>query len=557
MGHIGYYQFPTGITAQQRISNPGNFDRLGNTPTTTIAAYGYHPLQAAIDLRGTNVKEYTNALALDEALTSPTEAAANAIMTYAIATRTATAVTASTIDNLHDALYVSRLVTSRTGNIARTWSVTGQTIDTAGSLTIAGQAFSVGGTFSALTQGTTVGTLTLPANNTIDFTAAYGTITWTTTAPTILISDGRITGNLTGLANNATYRITGGEITNLTIDSAATGITIEIPLTVEGRAAFVTANSHVTVIATEEFNTISIPTPVAGRYGIVQTIGGTETVHTAPTSFAANDTVSFQIGDRTFAANDTLQIYVKYDSVVTAAGGAANIVYEHTRTDYTFSSGDLNVPVPAPVTSVLVGSATVSPTDLTFATSVDGTNASVVITRTGASASTEGLLVSPAAANGTAITIANDDQVFDSWFRNRGASGAVLTYQSNDGVQWDNTLLTFSSGNTNAGSFRLQHTFEQWSNAGTGTFTLSRSGSPEIFGNPVAAASLSQVTTAAELGVNRSSRLNEVDTNVTDIETLVNEIVVDTREIQTDVDAMRTNRLLGLKPQSTKPEEAS
>ena len=65
------------------------------------------------------------------------------------------------------------------------------------------------------------------------------------------------------------------------------------------------------------------------------------------------------------------------------------------------------------------------------------------------------------------------------------------------------------------------------------------------------------MTTAAELGVNRSSRLNEVDTNVTDIETLVNEIVVDTREIQTDVDAMRTNRLLGLKPQTAKPEEAS
>ena len=88
------------ITIAQKLANPGNFARLGNTPTATVVAYGYHPLQSTVDLRGLNVKDYSSVLALDEALTSPTEAAANAIMTYAIATRTATAITASTIDKL-------------------------------------------------------------------------------------------------------------------------------------------------------------------------------------------------------------------------------------------------------------------------------------------------------------------------------------------------------------------------------------------------------------------------------------------------------------------------
>ena len=272
LGHIGYYQFPTGITPQQRISNPGNFDRLGNTPTSTIAAYGYHPLQVAIDLRGVNVKEYTNALALDEGLTSTTEAAANAIMTYAIASRTATSITASTLDNLHDALYVSRLVTSRAGNIARTWSISGQSIDTAGSLTISGQPLSVGGTFNSLTQGTTSGTLTVPASSTIDFGVNYTTIAWQSIIPEILISDGRAAGAMS-LATNGSYKITGGEITNLTVPTATTGVTIEIPDDVAGRDAFVTANPHVTVTTPPVISTIAFP-GVVGNY-IIRNNGAT------------------------------------------------------------------------------------------------------------------------------------------------------------------------------------------------------------------------------------------------------------------------------------------
>ena len=524
IGHIGYAQINTTITIAQKLANPGNFARLGDTPTATVVAYGYHPLQSTVDLRGLNVKDYSSVLALDEALTSPTEAAANAIMTYAIATRTATAITASTIDNLHDALYVSRLVTGRSGNIARTWSVAGQTINTDGSLTIAGQALSVGSTFTTITEGDTVGTLTLPASNTINFSVDYGTITWTTTAPTNLISNGRITGNITGLPNNSTYSITGGDITNLTIATSSTGISMDIDASVTGRNAFITANPHVTI----NVNYTIVNTRTAGlqsvyRNGVLETLANPNLIP----AILPNQTIDVVYSET--GRSDFLQ------RVSGSAFPAPTTITVN------------NAPTPFPTSSPAAGLlATQAPADFTF---TDGPLAGQTLT-------VMQISITEAAVSETEVNTALQEQVKGT----ANYNALIQMLQEVDIIQSDGASSTGAMNGDSVlfvagipvicGYVRPTGT-DQSSQALAGP-TIAGSFTPDG----------SSTSTEITIGVVMSNIAafdpavtgGQINDAITDINghTTAEVMTVDSKvdDILQDTDEMRSNRLLGLKPQA-------
>ena len=559
LGHIGYYQFPTGITPQQRISNPGNFDRLGNTPTTTIAAYGYHPLQAAIDLRGTNVKEYTNALALDEALTSPTEAAANAIMQYNIDTRLAASLVDVTLDNLHDALYVSRLETSRVGDISRTWAVSGQTIDTGGSITFLGSPLSAGSTFNTLTQGSTVGTMTLVANNTIDFSATYGTIAWSGTIPETLISDGRVAGAMTLLANGS-YKITGGEISNLTVPTTIAGVTIEIPSTVGGRAAFVTANSHVTVVEPPVVKSVVIPTGFGGQYGVRNLTSNTNITNPTALSGTSGVTVTLSQAAANFNAGDTIRVYWRPAITATAA-------YSTVYADFAFNTLDdaTFTFTPSRTAAVLwenvVNSAAITGTTAT-ATLVDGdqnvTVESVTVDRAELRYvdATSNQLSGAATAASTTLylgVLATNSLQYLQRFLDHELTADYITVGAGE-IRIDSKYAYLDSANTTT---QVQITSAANTDSDFNLRPVNLSGvtgsTVIILPNP-AGATPAQITAATTVAIDNSTLLNTVAGDVMDIETKVDVVDTVVDEILVDTTNLRQNKLLGLKPQVVKPQ---
>ena len=246
-------------------------------------------------------------------------------------------------------------------------------------------------------------------------------------------------------------------------------------------------------------NTVNIPTTIAGYYAITQTINGTETQVVAPTRFTAGSTItSPNFDDNTFTAGrDTINVYVKYDSDVTN-----NIYYVEQLLNFTFSStqGTVHqVNIPVSVSGALVGTATPLPANVGVATvfndALSANNVLVTVTNTSAQSAlslgqNQGLTL--------AATIGNTEAYFDSWYGNRATTvNPMLEFRQNETVNWDNTRVTFASGNLSDG-FRIQHVVQNWESTGAGTFALARTGAGEISPQISGAAAISTVIAAVD-----------------------------------------------------------
>ena len=217
----------------------------------------------------------------------------------------------------------------------------------------------------------------------------------------------------------------------------------------------------------------------------------------------------------------------------------------------------------APVTTVIVG--TILPSEASISTdsntAVTGANTTSAVVQFGVQGASTTRTVNQ--SQGFAAEISNRDDYFDVWF-DRSASASLLEYgltaSGSAAMNWNTDAITFASAETTTSTLDVGGTPTQvtvpaaqgvtnWAiiSGSTGVFTLKRAGSDEVAVTLAGGASLAQVVSAAEIGVNQSSRLSDVDMNVTDIEAIVNEIAIDT-------DTLRKFKLLGLKPQTVKED---
>ena len=409
----------------------------------------------------------------------------------------------------------------------------------------------------AISGGTLAGTLNMTAGVTFDGVEFDGTIN--------LVSDAQLDLSTCTFGSNFAVSSSTARTVLLSADTSSAVQTI-----------FTDAGWTVTFPATT--GTLAIQPQRNGRYGVKRMYQGTlDNQWVAPTDMVAGTSYDIALtSDDNWSDGDYIEVWYKYDSDVANSSATSSLIYQESvyRHDFTGASpGNItsgSVAFSVPITTVIVG--TILPSEATISTDsntvVTGANTTSAVVQFGVQGASTTRTVNQ--SQGFAAEISNRDDYFDVWF-DRSASATLLDYgltaSGSAAMNWNTDAITFASAETTTSTLDVGGTPTQvtvpaaqgvtnWSiiSGSTGAFTLKRAGSDEVAVTLAGGASLAQVVSAAEIGVNQSSRLNEVDVNVSDIETIVNEIVVDTREIQTDVDSMRTNRLLGLKPQSAKPE---
>ena len=301
--------------------------------------------------------------------------------------------------------------------------------------------------------------------------------------------------------------------------------------------------------------TLTIRPTVSGRYGVKRVLAGAALADfVAPTDMVAGQSYDITLNSTDgWIDGDYIEVWYKYDSTL-----STQTVYQEGTFRHNFEG-----PSPANVTP---GTVQFSPQIADAVVGSTATSTQAGSTRTLTRPTTSTLTVELAGYDGSnnadqfnslaeAITIANEDNYFDHWFANRAAGTPLLIYAEASGVAWQaSTGITFQSGDVVNATVPAQgggtadviipsaQNLTNWSGF---TSRGDRGTNPEVASATAGQASLTSVVTAAEIGVNRSSRLETVDGNVNDIEAIVTEIAVDT-------DTLRKFKLLGLKPQVVK-----
>ena len=377
--------------------------------------------------------------------------------------------------------------------------LSGATVNIIRGTTHTGSTFSAGNTFSpkfdiGFTGCAIAGTFQNQNINRILFTDCdiTGTIGFNVVSASTgnnqgqVITGGTFSGTLTGTGGD-TLTMTDVNVTGITLGTTGGTITPSGTTQLDILQAAATAsagtwiiNAPVTIIN----NTWTIPTPSSGRYAVTRIIGGVESVAVAPTDFAAGAVISGTITDDvtdpfTFSTNDSIMIYVKYDSVFTA--GAIQYYLENSQrfnfsatqgASHTFGVGA------AAVADFAISEQADVPSNVSFTASADGNNTLVEITNS----SNASLTLTFNTSLQLIANIANSTAYFDAWFANRGTTTLpIVSYGQGYVANIDAGRITFQSGNLD-GTFRLQHTTGNWSNAGAdGTiFANSRTGAPEV-----------------------------------------------------------------------------
>ena len=321
---------------------------------------------------------------------------------------------------------------------------------------------------------------------------------------------------------------------------------------------------------------LTVRPTVSGRYGVKRVLAGAAlTDFIEPTDMVAGQSYDITLNSEDgWLDGDYIEVWYKYDSTLS------------TQTVYQEGTFRHNFEGPSPA-NVVAGAVQFSPQIADAIVGSTATSTQVGSTRTLTRPTTSTLTVELAGYDGSnsanqfsslaeGITIANQDNYFDHWFDNRAAGTPLLIYAEGSGVAWEaSTGITFQSGDVVNATVPAQgggtadvvipsaQGFTNWSGF---VSRGDRGTNPEVSSIPAGQATLTSVVAAAEIGVNRSSRLETVDGNVNDIETIVNEIqtnvdaietkidTVDTvvDEIAVDTDTLRKFKLLGLKPQTVK-----
>ena len=356
-----------------------------------------------------------------------------------------------------------------------------------------------------------------------------------------------IGGAASGLATDAQFRVEDGATLTYPAATTALDYTLVTPpatgtVTIAGggtieiagvagasQARFQAAADGTTITFAPPRTTINIDTTTGGFYAIRNSAGADIDV----TAFAAGDNVSqnFEV-----AAGTTLDVFIKYNSDITN-----RVVYQEQQVSFTTDAdgGVETVRLPTPVANALVGAmSTTAPANYSVATSVDVTSILLpVITNT--SGNTPLMISLPADGQYIAVDLANTQDYFQTYVDNVGTTtNPIIEFRAGQTINWDNTRVTFASGNEDGGN-RIQHSIFNWTSTGAGTFALSRSGAPEVFPNISGTVGLDTVVQA-------------VDGSAT--ATRVTAIAGDVDRIDARVQVMRGDRLLGIRPQTPDTE---
>ena len=357
-----------------------------------------------------------------------------------------------------------------------------------------------------------------------------------------------IGGAASGLATDAQFRVEDGATLTYPAATTALDYTLVTPpatgtVTIAGggtieiagvagasQARFQAAADGTTITFAPPRTTINIDTTTGGFYAIRNSAGADIDV----TAFAAGDNVSqnFEV-----AAGTTLDVFIKYNSDITN-----RVVYQEQQVSFTTDAdgGVETVRLSNPEPDALVGAmSTAAPANYSVATSVDATSVLLpVITNTSVDEPLRIML--PADGQYIAVDLANTQDYFQAYVDNVGTTiEPIFEFRAGQTINWDDTRVTFASGNVNADGNRVQHSINNWSFSGGGTFSLSRSGADEIFANISGTVGLDTVVQA-------------VDGSTT--ATRVTAIAGDVDRIDARVQVMRGDRLLGIRPQTPDTE---
>ena len=219
-----------------------------------------------------------------------------------------------------------------------------------------------------------------------------------------------------------------------------------------------------------------------------------------------------------------IELFMKYDNVF-GVGDDPNSVYPEQYMTRTYNGMVdqtlLEFIAPLPITPVLVGFAIAPPTSVTFAfvamTDAANPDRFEISGATGDNTDLQPTgILSSSQSQGLAIQIANSTDYFRLWYENRATSTDTLVDYPTNAAEWDSSVITFGSGETNIEGNRIQQQGADWSaRAGAGgTLVLNRSGAPEINFPPSVQAALSTViqasqeALASELDARRVTRSN-------------------------------------------------
>ena len=229
-------------------------------------------------------------------------------------------------------------------------------------------------------------------------------------------------------------------------------------------------------------NVVTVPAPTSGTFAIrANKATGGDVELQAPTDLVAGTPFTLNITDfanatnpelGSFAAGDTVTFYVKYTSV---PGSNTGIYQEAAQTLNFNTNGDpITYTLTQPVAQVLVND-TANPAGISVTDSLDGDDVLSVITNTAANASLE---VAGPQALGLGALVANGDDYFQAWYRQRAlTTDPIAAFGQGGQVAFDNRRITFGSGNFVTGSTgpRRQHTVLNWgASQDTTTNPLSR-----------------------------------------------------------------------------------
>ena len=401
----------------------------------------------------------------------------------------------------------------------------------------------------AISGGTLAGTLNMTAGVTFDGVEFNGTIN--------LVSDAQL--DLSTCTFGSSFAVSSSTSRTVLL-AAGTSSAIQ--------TIFTDAGWTVTFPATT--GTLAIQPQRNGRYGVKRRYQGTlDNQWVVPTDMVAGTSYDIALtSDDNWSDGDYIEVWYKYDSDVANSSETSSLIYQESVYRHTFSGaspGNIasgSVAFSVSVTPVIVG--TILPSEASISTDsntiVTGANTTSAMVQFGVQGASTTRTVNQ--SQGFAAEISNRDDYFDVWF-DRSASATLLDYgltaAGSAAMNWNTDAITFASAETTTSTLDVGGTPTQvtvpvaqgvtnWSiiSGSTGAFTLKRAGSDEVAVTLAGGASLAQVITAAEIGVNQSMMLSTVADDVADIETAVDEILVDTTNL-------RQNKLLGLKPQVVKP----